>query len=108
MAVLPSPCDRKSLGKAEPLAALGEGRSLQPLGGGSKDIWVSKGFVVGSFKDNELSPARFVGFSSGRLGQESLIASIPCGAESCVMVGAGCHGPSGDERSPFNFPLPQE
>lgn len=34
MAVFPSPCDRKSLGKAEPLAALGEGRSLQPLGGG--------------------------------------------------------------------------
>lgn len=36
MAVLPSPRDRKSLGKAEPLAALEEGRSLQPLEGDPK------------------------------------------------------------------------
>lgn len=76
MVVLPSPCDRKSLGKAEPLAALGGRRSLQPLGGLSKDIWVSKGFMVEPSKDNELSPACFVGFRSGRLGQESLAECI--------------------------------
>lgn len=41
--------------KAEPLAALGEGREVTEATWGGKDMWVPKGFMIGSSEDNEFS-----------------------------------------------------